>query len=151
MAALVLSLLALASTGLALPAVEMPAVTGTESPTSASGVQHGALAIKTNAPLVPNIASPPQYLTISVINKYGAALSTAHASNYGGPGAVSGNVGPGTIANGATAAFAVPTGWAGNVALVPANVSWMRSWSGAVVLTDKCVVCDYWRRFAHRG
>lgn len=37
------------------------------------------------------------------------------------PAAVSGNVGPGTIASGATAEFAVPTNWIGTVALADAE------------------------------
>jgi hypothetical protein len=113
MVSVALSLAALVGTVLALPAVEMPAVTGTEA-TGATAL-HGALAIQTEAPAVIDIASPPQYLTITVINKHGDAITTSHVHNAGGPSAVSGNVGPGTMANGATAAFAVPTGWAGNV------------------------------------
>ncbi|KAI1073763.1 hypothetical protein F5B20DRAFT_597267 [Whalleya microplaca] len=67
------------------------------------------------------IASPPKYLTITVVNSQSAPVSTSHARNAGAPAPVSGNVGAGTIAAHATAVFAVPTGWAGNVAVVPAS------------------------------
>lgn len=61
------------------------------------------------------LAEPPPLLTISVVNKLPGAISTVHVRNPGAPTAVSGNVAPGTMPAGATAAFAVPTGWAGNV------------------------------------
>lgn len=51
-----------------------------------------------------------EHLTIRITNRQGEAVTTAHYSNAGGPAPVSGNTLPGTIANGATAAFAVPTG-----------------------------------------
>jgi len=41
---------------------------------------------------VVDIASPPEYLTITVINSHGDAISTSHAHNADGPSAVSGNV-----------------------------------------------------------
>lgn len=55
-------------------------------------------------------AAAPANVTIRVINKNGVAISTAHFSDVAGPAPVSGNTTPGTIANGATASFAVPTG-----------------------------------------
>jgi len=64
------------------------------------------------------IASPPNVLSITVINKHTAPISTYHAHEAGGPTAIGGEAGSGTMAKGATAAFAVPTGWAGNVAVV---------------------------------
>ena len=64
-----------------------------------------------------DIASPPEFLTIQVVNSHGDAITTSHAHATTGPSAISGNTLPGTIANGATAAFAVPTGWVGNVAI----------------------------------
>jgi hypothetical protein len=107
-----ISLLGLATAALAAP---QPALTGTEGiiastvriagPTAAPNI-HGIL-----------IDSPPEFLTITIINSHGDAISTSHAHDPNGPSAVSGNVGPGTMANGATAAFAVPTGWIGNVAI----------------------------------
>lgn len=48
-------------------------------------------------------------------------LTSAATGDADAPAAVSGNVSPGTIAAGATAAFAVPTGWIGNVALADAD------------------------------
>ncbi|UKZ78239.1 hypothetical protein TrVFT333_005975 [Trichoderma virens FT-333] len=107
-----ISLIALASSVLAAP---QPALTGTEG-TIASTVR---IAGPTAAPNIHGleIAAAPQFLTITVINSHGDAISTSHAHDPNGPSAVSGNVGPGTMANGATAAFAVPTGWIGNVAI----------------------------------
>lgn len=107
-----ISLLGLASSVLAAP---QPALTGTEG-TIASTVR---IAGPTAAPNIHGleIAAAPQFLTITVINSHGDAISTSHAHDPNGPSAVSGNVGPGTMANGATAAFAVPTGWIGNVAI----------------------------------
>lgn len=55
-------------------------------------------------------AAAPANVTIRVINKNGVAISTAHFGDVAGPAPVSGTTTPGTIANGATAAFAVPTG-----------------------------------------
>ena len=83
----------------------------------------GALAIQTEAPAIVNIAAPPQYLTITVVNSHGDAISTSHVHAANGPSAVSGNVGPGTMAAGETAAFALPTGWSGNVAINDAGWS----------------------------
>ena len=123
----IISLLALASTGLCSPiaaaeakAVPAPAAAATEGvihPGVLATASGGALAVQTEAPLVVEIASPPEYLTFTVVNSHGDAISTSHAHAANGPSAVSGNVGPGTMAAGATASFAVPTGWAGNVAI----------------------------------
>ena len=135
----VISILALATTVLSNP---FPAPAAKAEPVSAaSSTAEGAIttdvavaamiAIQTQAPLVVNIASPPQYLTITVINSHGDAISTSHAHDPSGPGAVSGNVGPGTMASGATAAFAVPTGWIGNVAI---------NWAGAAITGDDSLI-----------
>ncbi|KAL8365320.1 hypothetical protein RB595_004225 [Gaeumannomyces hyphopodioides] len=64
------------------------------------------------------LARAPAAVTWRITNKLGAPVSTVHARNAGAPGAISGNVNPGTLANGAVGSFAVPTGWAGNVAVV---------------------------------
>lgn len=53
----------------------------------------------------------------------GHEITTAHASNAGSPTPVGGPIQPGIIPNGTTASFAVPTGWAGNVAMNRANMS----------------------------
>lgn len=67
-------------------------------------------------------APGPEYLTISIVNSHGHALSTDHHSNPSGPAPTDlAQVGPGTIAAGSTATFAVPTGWIGNVAVVDAR------------------------------
>lgn len=60
-------------------------------------------------------------LTITVVNKHGQAITTSHAHNSGSPTAVSGAVGHGTMAAAATAAFVVPVGWGGNVAVNDAS------------------------------
>ncbi|CAG8973116.1 hypothetical protein HYALB_00007593 [Hymenoscyphus albidus] len=86
--------------------------------------KHGAIAHADGvAPLAPSPTTPPQkraasQLVIEVINKFGKDVYTRHAHNQGGPGAISGNVADGVLKNGASAAFAVPTGWAGNIAVV---------------------------------
>lgn len=67
-----------------------------------------------------SISPPPEYLTITIINSRPVPISTAHASNAGAPSPISGDNGPGTIAVGGTASFAVPTGWGGNVAIIDA-------------------------------
>lgn len=73
----------------------------------------------TDTPIkIRDLTAAPEYVTINIINSYGSPLSTIHASDPAAPAPVSGNVNPDTIAAGATAAFAVPTGWTGNVALV---------------------------------
>lgn len=56
--------------------------------------------------LMPQRAGP---LTINFVNSHGADVSTAHVNGSGSPAAISGNVGPGIIRNGATVGFAVPT------------------------------------------
>jgi hypothetical protein len=63
------------------------------------------------------IAAAPEFLTVTVINNQSEPISTSHAQDPGGPSAVSGNIGSGTMAASATAAFAVPTGWIGNIAI----------------------------------
>lgn len=87
--------------------------------TPTSGV--GAAAAITAAPFhidAAAIANPPALMTITVINKHVAPISTYHAHEANGPGAAWGAAGAGTMAKGATASLAVPTGWAGNIAIV---------------------------------
>jgi hypothetical protein len=110
------SLLTLTSCVLAAP---QPAVTGTEGVIPSTDRIAGPIAAVNIHRL--EIASPPEFLTITVINRHGGAISTSHARDPSAPTAVSGNVGPGTMAAGATAAFAVPTGWIGNVAITDAH------------------------------
>ena len=93
---------------------------------------------------------PPEHLTNEIVTSYGGCprcvhspqsnppfgsdsrqltpvigqeITTAHASNAGSPTPVGGPIEPGTIPDGTTASFAVPTGWAGNVAMNRANMS----------------------------
>jgi len=63
-------------------------------------------------------------LTITLINQYGKAISTGHVDNNAGIAATGVNGSPvtsATMAPGATAVFAVPTGWGGNVAIADAE------------------------------
>jgi hypothetical protein len=97
----------------------------------------GALAVAASWAAVPapspTLVKRSGPLTIVVINSDTWPISTSHAHNAGGPSAVSGNVSPGTIAAGATAAFAVPTGWAGNVAVVQYG-------SGRAIVGDESLI-----------
>lgn len=64
----------------------------------------------------------PEYLTISIVNSHSHAISTSHNHYPKGPAPLSASqLGPGTIAAGSSATFAVPTGWIGNVAVVDAR------------------------------
>jgi hypothetical protein len=98
----------------------LPAVTGRANAANPPGVvlvRDAKGPLVTPRPVARDIASPPQFVTISIINSHTNAISTAHAHDPNCPGAVQGNIGAGTIAKGSTASFAVPTGWVGNVAL----------------------------------
>jgi hypothetical protein len=53
----------------------------------------------------------------------GQEITTAHASNAGSPTPVGGPIPAGVVPNGTTTSFAVPTGWAGNVAMNRANMA----------------------------
>ncbi|KUI62551.1 hypothetical protein VP1G_09662 [Cytospora mali] len=113
----------------------VPPLSGTEgiiSPTLGTAI-HGALndPIPTEAArlardderLNKRVDVGPEYLTIQIINSHGDTITTSHARNAGSPTAVGGAIGPGIMTNGETAAFAVPTGWAGNVAINDAGWS----------------------------
>ncbi|OJJ42225.1 hypothetical protein ASPZODRAFT_155442 [Penicilliopsis zonata CBS 506.65] len=114
------SLLALAASTMAIT-YPPSAVTGTE----------GIIASSIFFPLPPTavpatmegvaLADPPEYFTLVVINSHGDDITTSHAHAADSPTAVSGDVGPGTMTNGATASVLYPTGWAGNVAINDAN------------------------------
>jgi hypothetical protein len=141
-----LSIFALISTGLSSPVLEAKAA---RTPTAGEATIQpdlgtavgGALVIQTEAPLIIDIASPPEYLTITIINSHGDAISTSHAHAADGPSAVSGDVAPGTMANGATAAFALPTGWSGNVAINDAG--WEITGDDSLIEASFVVPVDY--------
>lgn len=133
--AAVLSFLSLASLAMANPAATMTATTeGIISPTLGTAI-HGALnspiptinpvyaalelngSLKERAELHKRIDEGPEYLTVKVWNNHGDSITTSHARNAGSPTVVGGALGAGVIANGATATFAVPSGYAGNVAI----------------------------------
>ncbi|KUI73802.1 hypothetical protein VM1G_11919 [Cytospora mali] len=59
---------------------------------------------------------PPKKTGGSLVSA-NAAISTSHAHQAGGPTAISGYVGEGTMAPHATAEFAVSGNWSGNVAI----------------------------------
>ncbi|KAH8653618.1 hypothetical protein BX600DRAFT_501185 [Xylariales sp. PMI_506] len=63
------------------------------------------------------IDTPPEFLTITIVNSRDRPISTSHALAVGSPPPLWGDNGPGTIGAGSTAAFAVPTDWVGNVAV----------------------------------
>ncbi|KAG8163152.1 hypothetical protein KVR01_007630 [Diaporthe batatas] len=98
----------------------------TEPPTIKTGVFDSAAgprpteavrASSSGARLQRRMVEPPDHLTIEITNSYGQDITTAHASNAGSPTPVDGPIPAGVIPDGSTASFAVPTGWAGNVAL----------------------------------
>ncbi|KAK6189578.1 putative secondary metabolism biosynthetic enzyme [Pestalotiopsis sp. IQ-011] len=105
----------------------IPVVTGTASTANLPGVTlvHAAKRSVVTAlpsPLVArSMASPPEFLTINIVNSHTAAVSTAHVHDVDSPAAASGNVAGGTLAQGAAASFAVPTGYIGNLALSEAH------------------------------
>lgn len=101
------------------------------------------------APSVMDIPTAPPFLTITVVNQHTVPITTSHAHNNGGPPAVGGNVGAGTMQPSATDEFILPTGWAGNVAiseatdqiqgdetLIEANFVVPDTWAEAVVDVD---------------
>ncbi|POS81015.1 hypothetical protein DHEL01_v200588 [Diaporthe helianthi] len=64
-----------------------------------------------------SVTAGPSQLTISVVNKMPAAVSTSYVGNAGAPGPVSGGTGTGTLKPGQTATLVAPQDWAGNVAV----------------------------------
>ncbi|KAG8159658.1 hypothetical protein KVR01_010295 [Diaporthe batatas] len=62
-------------------------------------------------------AGTPSRLTITVVNKMPAAVSTSYVHNDGVPGLVAGGTGTGTLMPGASATLVAPEDWAGNVAV----------------------------------
>ncbi|KAK3321770.1 hypothetical protein B0H66DRAFT_638306 [Apodospora peruviana] len=63
-------------------------------------------------------ARGPNEWTISIVNKLGRDIMTAHGLNAGFPAPVRGNVGRGVLRNGQSDFIAVPSGWAGNIPIV---------------------------------
>lgn len=106
----------------------------------------GGVEMTQAAKLKPRMTAGPEYVTITIVNKHGSPISTSHyrmcclklslnvlpldigssltfdvLDNADSPSAVSGHVAAGTMAKGATAVFAVPTNWIGDVAIVDAD------------------------------
>ncbi|KAK7972749.1 hypothetical protein PG996_006970 [Apiospora saccharicola] len=110
----------------ALAAALLPAVTGVEGVIPSGVVTIGAR--PTPPPRAPGhikaalgLGPGPQYVTITITNKGDGAISTSHARAPTAPPMVSGNADPGVIPARGQAEFAVPTGWIGNVAVVPSQ------------------------------
>jgi hypothetical protein len=93
--------------------------------TSAGGAAYGGalnpLPTQHHTDGADGIPAPPPGLTITVLNKHSVAVSTTHARNPEAPAATSGYFDPGTIDVGQGAIFAVPTNWAGRVAVAEAK------------------------------
>jgi hypothetical protein len=92
-------------------------------------------------------AYPPDIVTITVINSYGGPITTSHSIASSVPTPVSGDVGTGTMSDGETASFAVPTGWIGNIAVNDAKyettgdvslieANFVVPWEGTVAVVD---------------
>ncbi|KAK3940767.1 hypothetical protein QBC46DRAFT_434101 [Diplogelasinospora grovesii] len=105
-------------------------------PTTASVLTEGAV-------LTARINPPPEYLTIA-INSQNGPISTSHASNVGAPTPIWGDNGPGTFPSGGAAAFIVPTGWAGNVAISDALRDGARPvpWADSSLIEASFVIPD---------
>jgi hypothetical protein len=99
-------------------------------PKSPSAIANAYSTVAPDPTLAP---STDGLLTIQVINSFGADVSTSHAHNADGPGAVSGNTAPGVLPAGGTASYAVPTGYAGNFAVV-------QNGGGRAIVGDETVV-----------
>lgn len=104
----------------------LPVVTGTASTANLPGVtlvQEAKRAAVTDRPIVAvrDMQSPPEFLTVHLVNSHTAAVTTAHVHDVDSPSAASGNVGRGTLACGSSASFAVPTNYVGNLALAEAE------------------------------
>ncbi|KAF3018161.1 hypothetical protein E8E14_010354 [Neopestalotiopsis sp. 37M] len=104
----------------------LPVVTGTASTANLPGVtlvQEAKRAAVTDRPIVAvrDMQSPPEFLTVHLVNSHTAAVTTAHVHDVDSPSAASGNVGGGTLACGSSASFAVPTNYVGNLALAEAE------------------------------
>ncbi|KAI0602005.1 hypothetical protein F4775DRAFT_588824 [Biscogniauxia sp. FL1348] len=113
--------------------------TSTRPPPTTTTTNH----THTHTPAPRAIQAPPPLLHITLVNAHTAPLSTAHASNAGAPAPVRGPTRPGTLAVGATAAFAVPTGWAGRVVVAEAEADGLGLGLGSLVEAGFTV----WRDF----
>ena len=89
------------------------------SPTDTNGTAiGGALDLPADRPAAADAddaAARRGPMTVRVVNHHGAAISTSFRANPGVPTPVQGHLGEGKIAAGATAHFAVPTGFGGTV------------------------------------
>jgi hypothetical protein len=163
-----LSLLSIASSAVAVPmagarmefnsAYPTKAVVGHDIDTVKGTAIGGAMSIPTAVPKALFAASdnttttttgayPPDIVTITVINSYGSPITTSHSIASSVPTPVSGDVGTGTMSDGETASFAVPTGWIGNIAVNDAQyqttgdvslieANFVVPWGGTVAVVD---------------
>lgn len=86
-------------------------------PPSLEQRQDAFLAYHAEKPREASVTAEPSQLTITVVNKMSAAVSTSYVHNAGVPGLVSGGTGTGTLKPGQTATLVAPKDWAGNVAV----------------------------------
>jgi hypothetical protein len=105
---------------LAVTTVAMPAATATSLPIG-TAIGGAASAPTEQAILELDYATPPEYMTMIIVNSHGDAITTSMNTNPSVPAPVSGPSGTGTMANGATSTIILPTGWIGNWAINDGN------------------------------
>ncbi|KAI0534019.1 hypothetical protein GGR58DRAFT_505734 [Xylaria digitata] len=109
----------------ALLGISLPMLLASSLPTSASLrypniTQNEPLPIPTPTRVInPETLSQGEYV-VTLINSHTAAISTVHGQNEGSPTAI--QDGGSILAANATAIFAVPTDWAGRVAMAEAGI-----------------------------
>ncbi|CRG86958.1 hypothetical protein PISL3812_03971 [Talaromyces islandicus] len=112
-----------------------------------TAVQKPFFAGGSNATTTTTGSYPPDIVTITVINSYGGPITTSHSIATSVPTPVSGDVSTGTMSDGETASFAVPTGWIGNIAVNDAQyettgdvslieANFVVPWGGTVAVVD---------------
>lgn len=79
--------------------------------------QQQAASASASASAASVVTTAPSELTITVVNKMSAAVSTSYVHNAGVPGLVAGGTGTGVLKPGQTATIVAPKDWAGNVAV----------------------------------
>ncbi|OKL63647.1 hypothetical protein UA08_00506 [Talaromyces atroroseus] len=106
----VATVLALAATTFAVPTATSTLAYGTAI--GGAGSSPTAEAI-----LKADYATPPEYMTMIIVNSHGDDITTSMNSNPSSPAPVSGPSGTGTMTNGQTASVILPTNWLGNWAI----------------------------------
>ncbi|KAH8895331.1 hypothetical protein GQ53DRAFT_49793 [Thozetella sp. PMI_491] len=100
-----------------------PPETPTPTPTTLVQVPSPEPTTPAPAPVssTPAAVVNPNERTFTVVNSHTAAVFTKHDDTVGTPTSAGQPLQPGTMAAGATATFAVPTGWVGNIAYTDAS------------------------------